>query len=75
MKQQRQSKRIHVAWPVLCKTELEDVIGKLNAILKRVSYRGSDDVEARRLRLVLAMESVISEGNKALEALEQAYGE
>jgi len=43
---------------------------KLNAILKRVNYRDNEtDV------LVSAMEQVIFAGEKALEALEQAYGE
>ena len=62
------SKRIHVAWPILCRVELEDYMSKLNAILKMVDYRGNKDV------LVLAMESVISAGEKALEELEEAYG-
>lgn len=62
-------KKIHVAWPVLCKTELEDAMNKFDAILKRVNYRGDKDA------LVLAMKSVISAGKKTLEALEQAYGE
>jgi len=62
------SKEIHVTWPVLCKTELEDVMNKLNAILERINYRGEEDV------LVLAMRSTISAGEKALKALEEAYG-
>lgn len=63
------SKTIHVAWPVLCKVELEDAISKLSVILGRINCRGSEDA------LVLAMESVISAGNEALKNLEQAYGE
>lgn len=63
------AKKIHVAWPVLCKTELEDVMNKLDAILKRINYRGNKDI------LVLAMKSFVSAGKRASEELEQAYGE
>lgn len=62
------SKQIHVAWPILCKVELEDAMSKLNHILEMVNHRGNKDV------LVLAMESVISAGKKASEELEEAYG-
>ena len=62
------SKEIHVAWPVLCKTELEDIMDKLNVILERINYRGEEDV------LVMAMRSTIFAGEKALKTLEEAYG-
>ena len=62
-------KKIHVVWPVLCKTELDDVMSKLNRIMDMVEYRGKKDV------LVLAMKSVIYAGEKASDELEQAYGE
>lgn len=62
------SKEIHVTWPVLCKTELGDVVDKLNAILERINYRGDKDM------LVMAMRSTIFAGEKAFKALEEAYG-
>jgi len=61
-------KKIHVAWPTLCKIELEDARNTLETILGRVSHRGDEDA------LVLAMKSAVSAGKEAQEALEQAYG-
>lgn len=63
------SKNIHVAWPILCKVELEDVISKLNVILKRV-----DNCIADEPVLVMAVRSVISAGKRALVELDEAYG-
>lgn len=37
-------KKIHVAWPALCKVELEEARNALEAILGRVSHRGDEDV-------------------------------
>ena len=65
------AKKIRVVWPVLCKVELEDVMNKLDTILKRVNYPNDKDVDV----LVSAMKSFISAGKRALEELEHAYGE
>lgn len=62
------SKEIHVAWPVLCKVELEDAIDKLNAIRGRLGFFKDDNA------LILAMDSAISTSKEALDALDQAYG-
>ncbi len=63
------SKKIHVAWPVLCKVELEDIIDKLNTIRDRFGFSKKDEGA-----LISAMESAISASKEALEALEQTYG-
>ncbi len=62
------AKTIHVAWPVLCKVELENIGETLSVIKGRINYRGNKD------ELVLAMEMVISAQKVAQKALEQAYG-
>lgn len=62
-------KKIHVAWPVLCKIELENAKNALDAVLDSVSYLGGKDA------LVLAMKAAVSANKEAQKALEQAYGE
>lgn len=62
------AKEICFAWPILCKIELQNAIGKLKAVLERLNFRDEKD------SLVLAMKSAIIEGERALNELDQAYG-
>ena len=62
------SKQIHVAWPTLCKIELEDAQRKMERVLEMVCYPDEQNPVARAMRLA------ISSLEDAQEAIEWAYG-
>lgn len=63
------AKKINVAWPVLCKIELDDAMCKLNSVLRRVNYPDDKSI------VTIAIKSAISTLNLAMQELDDEYGD
>jgi len=62
------SKKIHIAWPVLCQIKITTAVDELNLVLDRISYRGKQD------DLVITVKSAISRANDAINKFNEIYG-